>query len=37
MQRRTNSRRQQTDEMCSIVARLGLGDDLGDPQSDSFR
>ena len=31
-----NSRRPQPDEMRSIFARLGLGGDFWDPQSDSF-
>jgi hypothetical protein len=31
-----NARRPQPDEMRSIFAGLGLGDDFGDRQSDSF-
>ena len=31
-----NSRRPQPDEMRSIFARLGLGGDFWDPQSDTF-
>jgi hypothetical protein len=31
-----DSRRPQPDEMRSIFARLGLGGDFSDPQSDSF-
>jgi hypothetical protein len=31
-----NSRRPQPDEMRSIFARLGLGGDFWDPQSDGF-
>ncbi len=31
-----NSRRPQPEQMRSIFARLGLGGDFGDPQSDTF-